>query len=256
MQSEQIKGMAGTLLFHGSLSILLAFWKLAEPIQVPEFIEVTWGSSSSVVAAGGTLAGGAPTPASTTLESPNKPVSSLPLKLPERRFGTDKEIISVPQRDKLETSESPGRARVAKSSQPALRRDMPQSLGRKEQYRETGKGAGASDAKGERVGEGPGTSAGSGVSMVVEWSGGGTRRKLTGALPAYPPGETTETQIRIEAVVTPAGRVRAVRPVQKGSARLEEAAMKEVRLWTFEPLKPLVVQKDQTCVITFNFRLR
>jgi TonB family protein len=92
--------------------------------------------------------------------------------------------------------------------------------------------------------------------MAMEWSGGGTRRKLSGALPAYPAGEANEAQIRLEAVVTPEGKVRNVRPVQKANARMEDAALREVRLWTFEPLPPGVTQKDQTCLVTFNFRLR
>jgi TonB family protein len=92
--------------------------------------------------------------------------------------------------------------------------------------------------------------------MAMEWSGGGMRRKLSGALPAFPAGESNEAQIRIQAVVTPEGRVESVRPVQKGNARMESAAMKEVRAWTFEPLPPGVAQRNQTCLITFNFRLR
>ena len=37
---------------------------------------------------------------------------------------------------------------------------------------------------------------------------------------------------------------------------LEEAAMKEVWRWKFEPLRATSRQVDQTCYITFNFRLR
>lgn len=92
--------------------------------------------------------------------------------------------------------------------------------------------------------------------MAMEWSGGGTRRKLSGALPAYPAGESNDAQIRLEAAVTPEGKVRAVRPIQKANARMEDVGMRAVRVWTFEPLPPGVVQKDQTCLITFNFRLR
>jgi TonB family protein len=92
--------------------------------------------------------------------------------------------------------------------------------------------------------------------MAMEWTGGGTRRKLSGALPGYPAGESNEAQIRLEAVVTPEGKVRNVRPVQKANARMENVAMRAVGLWTFESLPPGVVQRDQTCLITFNFRLR
>jgi hypothetical protein len=38
-----------------------------------------------------------------------------------------------------------------------------------------------------------------------------------------------EAQIRVEAVVTPAGTVKSVRPAQKGNARLEDVAMRELK---------------------------
>ena len=82
------------------------------------------------------------------------------------------------------------------------------------------------------------------------------RRKLSGALPRYPAGVNTGGQVQILAFVQPDGTVKSVQPMQKVNARLEEAAMKAVRSWKFETLPPTLAQADQTCTITFQFKLK
>ncbi len=252
MQREQAAGVIGSLLFHGLVGLLLLFWVIPEPREIPEFVELSWGAAAFLpVRAAGSAGGSQPVPAL----SQSSPTSSLPVALPERRTLKDNDLLKVPTREKLDVAEAPGGRTMESGANRSLRRDRPQSgdLGGVT----SGRGEGSvSDKPGEGIGKGPGTSAGSGVSMAIEWTGGGMRRKLSGALPAYPPGENNEVQIRLEAVVTPVGNVRGVRPVQKGNARMEDAAMRAVRLWTFEPLPPGVIQKDQLCLITFNFRLR
>jgi TonB family protein len=250
MEKEQTAGMAGSLLFHGLLAILLFFWTIAEPSAPPEFVEVLWGSSAALNVPGAGSAGSAPAAASASPALPGP--AETPVTLPSRRSTPEEELLSVPRREKLDVGESGRRGGGEPARNAELDRDRPRSEGRDVPV--SGRGTEATGSAGEKAG--PGSSAGSGVSMAMEWSGGGTRRKVSGDLPAYPQGETAETQIRIEAVVTPAGRVTGVRPVQKGNARLEEAAMKEVRRWVFEPLPPTVSQNTQLCIITFNFRLR
>jgi hypothetical protein len=101
---------------------------------------------------------------------------------------------------------------------------------------------------------GDGTGGGMGFSM--KWLQGGTRRKIAGDLPKYPAGSKAEAEIRLFAVVKPDGRIEALVPAQKADTRLEEAALKEVRYWRFEPLKPSQPQVDQTCEISFLFTLK
>jgi TonB family protein len=55
--------------------------------------------------------------------------------------------------------------------------------------------------------------------------------------------------------VAPNGTVKSVKPAQKANARLEEAAMRELRRWRFEPLSRTLPQREQKCVVTFNFKL-
>jgi TonB family protein len=83
-----------------------------------------------------------------------------------------------------------------------------------------------------------------------------TRRKLSGELPTYPQGATVSAQVRILTIVFPDGTVRSVQPEQKANRLLEEAAMKAVRSWKFEPLGSSLPQVEQSCIITFSFRLR
>jgi hypothetical protein len=101
-----------------------------------------------------------------------------------------------------------------------------------------------------------GDGTGGGIGYSMKWLQGGTRRKLAGELPKYPAGSKIEAEIRLFAVVMPDGAIEALTPAQKADSRLEEAALKEVRYWRFEPLKASQPQVDQTCEITFLFTLK
>jgi hypothetical protein len=101
-----------------------------------------------------------------------------------------------------------------------------------------------------------GSGAGGGIGYSMKWLQGGTRRKLAGELPKYPAGAKVEAEIRLFAVVMPDGSIEALHPAQKADSRLEDAALKEVRYWRFEPLKSSQPQVDQTCEITFLFTLK
>jgi hypothetical protein len=115
-----------------------------------------------------------------------------------------------------------------------------------------GDNGGGQGGNADRFGSGSG--AADGFSM--SWLRGGTRRKLSGALPKYPAGVNVEAQISILTVVAPDGSIKSVQPAQKANTQLEDAAMKELRYWKFEPLRSSAPQIDQTCVVTFNFKLK
>ncbi len=253
MQREETAGVVGSLFFHALIAVLLFFWAIPEPREIPEFVELAWGTAAEIpTSASGSSGASESAPALSRTEA----ASSLPVALPERKSAKDNDVLPVPPHEKLDVAATPAARRSDTRGTGALRRDRPQSTGGRGQSSGNIDGRGDTGGPGEGFGEGPGTTAGSGVSMAVEWAGGGTRRKLSGALPAYPAGESSDAQIRLEALVSPEGRIRSVRPVQKANARMEDVAMRAVRIWTFEALPPGVVQKDQTCLITFNFRVR
>jgi hypothetical protein len=101
-----------------------------------------------------------------------------------------------------------------------------------------------------------GNGEGGGIGYSMKWLRGGTRGKVSGELPKYPAGVKVEAEIRLFAIVAPDGSVVALHPAQKADSRLEEAALKEVRYWRFERLKPSQPQVDQTCEIAFLFTLK
>ena len=101
-----------------------------------------------------------------------------------------------------------------------------------------------------------GNGEGGGIGYSMKWLRGGTRGKISGELPKYPAGVKVEAEIRLFAIVAPDGSVVALHPAQKADSRLEEAALKEVRYWRFERLKPSQPQVDQTCEIAFLFTLK
>ena len=106
------------------------------------------------------------------------------------------------------------------------------------------------------LGSGDGGNGEGGGAFSMQWLQGMTRRKLSGELPIYPPGATVSAQIRILTVVYPNGTVRFVQPEQKANRLLEEAAMKAIRSWKFEPLGSSLPQVEQSCIITFSFKLK
>ena len=93
-------------------------------------------------------------------------------------------------------------------------------------------------------------------AFSAQWLHGMTRRKLSGELPKYPQGASVSAQVRILTIVLPNGTVRSVQPEQKANRLLEEAAMKAIRFWKFEPLGSSMPQVEQSCIITFSFKLK
>jgi TonB family protein len=249
---EERLGIAATLALHGLAAVLFLLVRFGESLQEPEFIELSWGASSVGVAMP-ELSREASSSA-----QPAVPVQqetrSLPLSLPERRFAGDQDRMAVERQEKLDAPESPVAAKPSKRPEETLRRDSPLSTSPGATVDQAG--TGRNTAGGTGSGSTVAGSAGTGVSFALEWSEGGTRKKMSGALPSYPSGVSVEAQIKLETIVAPDGSVTRVRPVQRGNARLEEAAMKEVWQWKFEPLRANSRQVDQMCYITFNFRLR
>lgn len=114
-------------------------------------------------------------------------------------------------------------------------------------------GAGKSgSASGTGLGEwGSGRGAGEGYGDI-SWGGGGNRSVLSKPLPEYPKGVTTAASIRLRFTVRPNGTVETVMPLVKGDPLLEQAAMRALRRWRFNPIDRDVVMTGE---ITFHFRI-
>ena len=162
----------------------------------------------------------------------------------------------MPRVDKLGP---PGGTAAVPEKRPAL------EMGEREvaPIRRDGEGGPGQAARGVLPSGSPGAGAsssgggvGAGAPYTIDWVQGGTRKLLSGELPAYPPGVSVEAQVKLLTTVEPDGSVSFVQPVQKANRQLEEAAIKQVRLWKFDPLRSGQPQVSQNCVITFLFKLR
>jgi TonB family protein len=98
-------------------------------------------------------------------------------------------------------------------------------------------------------GYGPGLGPGIGP---IDWGGGGNRTVLYKKLPEYPKGVNTSAEIKIRFTVSRDGTVISMVPLQKGDPALEQAAMKALKQWRFNPLQE---EKSMYGIITFTFKL-
>ncbi len=264
--SPQLRiGWTASLIFHLLLLLLAFLTFLPQRVRAPEFVEVDWGA----LPASRVVSEPAPTPvtpATTIKRAPvvsKKPATTTPaqrrISLPARRLpDMSEEALTVPRRSEKMDLSGPD---ITPEKIDRATTDRLDPVGSREQVL-SGKDAAkpGPSVSGTGAGEGiskPGTGgSGSGVGYDVQWTGGGSRRKLSGDLPKYPAGTNVAAQVRIRASVMADGTVRAVQPTQKANTALEEAAMRELKLWRFEPLPAAVPQVDQDCIVTFLFKLR
>ena len=256
LRSEDKKGWVGSVVFHLSVGLIFFFWNIDFSITEPEFIEVSWGTIADVPSA--------------TLPRPSLPgtkgsisTSALARKtramdLPERKFDVLDEVVNIPRSRKMDVDEQGGKVhtRVASSAKGDKEQSAGIGLGQKENFHTSGVGEYAGEVADPKATGVVGKDVGKSVSLSMQWSDGGTRQKISGNLPTYPAGVNVEAQIKIEAVVLPDGNVKSLKPAQKANTILEEAAMKEIRMWKFEPLRRSLPQREQRCLITFNFNLQ
>ncbi|MEP0821384.1 MAG: hypothetical protein HRF44_00915 [Ignavibacterium sp.] len=260
---ETRTGWIVSLVVHGVLLICFLLISVPEIVENQDFIEVIWGAPAT------STPGPTPrvesSPASdassrTTLKRDTRAEvrpPSQPVILPERRMPDPmNDAVTIPRTEKLDAPEETVRKeRVEREG--VGERDVAESRGtsEREQTGPPGPVSGAPLGPGS-VSPGAGGDVDKGVTFSIQWIQGGTRRKISGELPKYPSGVNVEAQIKILTVVLPDGTVKSTQPAQKAHTALEEAAMKEVRLWKFEPLRASQPQQEQSCVVTFLFTLR
>ncbi|MEX1139478.1 MAG: energy transducer TonB [Bacteroidota bacterium] len=260
---ETTAGWITSLMLHGALLLLFLLVSIPEVVENQDFIEVSWGSPAVSTPAPQTLTETASrssdvspsVSANEKKEELKKP--SQPVFLPERRISNPaEEVLTTPRSEKLEVSErGTTSGTVERGSVGDRETRTGTSLGDRDQSGLPGTTAGTSLTPSSGI-SGPGGDLEKGVSFSIQWMQGGTRRKLSGDLPKYPAGTNVEAQIKILTVVLPDGSVKSTQPAQKANTAMEDAAMKEVRFWKFEPLRVSQPQQEQTCVVTFLFTLR
>jgi TonB family protein len=244
-RDEEIRGWVGTILFHVLLAFMLFLWQVNVSTGEPEYVEVSFRTANPPPV---TLPE-RQVPSGGDAETALPPLSARRLmSLTERRIpSADDEALHIPSGHKMTVDDAPA---------PIRSRVMEHLRDEKELFSSPGKGSPVGAAAYPRVSGVAGVESGRGVSVMVTWSGGGARKRISGELPAYPGGVKITAQIMLEAVVMPDGTVRSLKAVRKGSSKVEESAIKAVRLWRFEPLRRSLPQRDQVCTVAVTFTSR
>jgi TonB family protein len=99
---------------------------------------------------------------------------------------------------------------------------------------------------------GQGTGKGKGLGYGdISWGGGGNRIVTNKKLPRYPKGLNVNTTVKLKFTVAPDGRVLTVVPLRKGGDPvLEQAAIRALRQWKFNPLD---TDQNMVGIIPFIF---
>lgn len=247
----------GSIVLHALAALLMFFTYTAGSLPEPQFVEMSWGAAPSTLAEVPTkaLETGAPVQSGEQASALSDNAVALPTR---SNITSPEEVINVPAARKLEANEGPSAASVGDKKLAADNRENVVSsavTGSKEKIAaESPSPTGELSAP---VGYGGvASSIGDNVSYSIQWKGGGNRQLLRGDLPKYPAGVNLNAQIKLRVVVQPRGTIKLVQPLRKGDTRLENAAIKEVRLWRFESLQYTQPALDQVCTITFNFRVK
>lgn len=89
----------------------------------------------------------------------------------------------------------------------------------------------------------------------IDFGGQGIRKIYNYYLPKYPEGVYKEIDVKLRFTILADGTVGNIIPLIKADTRLEEAAIKSLRQWRFEPLSKNQKPVEQVAVIIFPFRL-
>ncbi|MCI0707669.1 MAG: energy transducer TonB [Ignavibacteriae bacterium] len=258
---ERTIGWFSSVLMHAALLLLLFFIYLPDALETQEFVEVSWGATTSPsLSTVPSVTPASPVKATTTASKTTAKTqkASQPVILPERRMrDMSDEVINVLKTDKVDAPVAGTKARPDESravGERDVRSD--QQVGERERLTPGETVGGGPGGTGPLGSSGVGADIDRGASYSIQWLDGGSRKRISGDLPRYPEGVNVQAQIKILTMVMPDGSVKAVQPEQKGNTKLEDAAMKAVRLWKFEPLRSTQPQLEQNAVVTFLFRLK
>lgn len=264
ISSETRTGWIVSVMVHAILLLLFFLISIPQIVQNQDFIEVTWGAPST--AAPAMMKPESAPPISSPAAAPKREASrdkavtvkkaSRPVVLPERRMADPSgDVLPVQKAEKRDVIEAGSVKEKAEVGGVGERDATGRTIGERDQTGPPALPQGSTASPNPGM-SGLGGDVEKGVAFSIQWTQGGTRRKISGELPHYPAGVNVEAQIKILTVVLPDGSVKSTQPAQKANTALEEAAMKEVRYWKFEPLRSSQPQNDQTCVVTFLFKLR
>ena len=269
MARETTVGWIGSIAFHLIAAAIFFSIHPSQPEpQQQEFVEFTFGggmaSSLGPMPKGDVLPLGTPPAVTPAVPGePGKPAEGMGVDVPTiKNISPSDEVVNTSATKKMNASDNPVPAFGGTKGVADAQREPSASAstlgfpeGKEGVTGKPGVPNGSEVAPPFNEG-GVGGSIASNVSYDVKWVGGGRRDLISGDLPKYPAGVNVDAQIKLRVVVQPRGTVKAVQPLRKGDTRLEDAAIREVRLWKFQKLQQEHQALDQVCTITFNFKVK
>ncbi|MSP64315.1 MAG: hypothetical protein EXR24_01115 [Ignavibacteria bacterium] len=239
------------------IHVLLIWFAFLTPFSVkstpPDFTEISWGPINEALL-NENIPLSTPTSGASGIAQKEIEANNI-ISLPKRsNLVRDEEKINSPTTSKKESEDySPT---VTKQKNLSTSSELTNPIG-------TTKGK----IKGEITGEdldgsnivsspykgGISTKSATDVGFNIQWSGTFTRSIYNKVLPKFPDKVSQQAQIKIKVTVAPNGTVKDSKPLQKENPALEQVSINAIAQWVFEPLQSSFPQKDQTCIITFNF---
>jgi len=262
-QDEKLLSVVVTFIVHALLVGLFFLIHIDfTPVQ-SEFVELGftagWGIGAPEPSVSSIQAGGGASVSENLPLSPEKPMPSEMVRLPERRdIPFDEEQITEqlrPEEGKMFVQHSP-RKRLRISAPPISLKEPSATI----PFRKKEKGMpGFLFHKENPVAPLEGTqkiTQNIQKEFEIDWQGDIQREIYQKRLPEFPPDVQREAVIKIKFTVLPNGLIGSAVLLQKGDTRLENLTLEAFKTWRFNPLPPYVDQVPQQGVITFYFKLK
>ncbi len=252
VDSDRAKGWMVSIAVHLLLLVIFFLWRSTAPVmEIPREVEVAF--LSPVIPIGKEAEIAAPAPVAR--RSNPAPATPRIAPVPPVNHGA-RRTAPAPERS---DAASTGRATVPGDMPPPVTKDQPALHG------DTGASSSTTGA-GSKTRPGSGSAApsagpvagagGSGVTPLIDWTGGVTRQRIAGGMPGFPEGQHREMQIVARFTVAPDGRISDIEILRKGDPRYEDRVLAAMRGWRFNRLPAGVEQADQSGKATFLFKLK
>lgn len=276
--TSKYEGWIASIFFHGLLSLIFVLIIYDNPIDISEYVDVTFSNYSPIdllVIEENVLSPAPPTPEVVATPPTAQPVialsprisqpiakSIIPIRnvdLPTRRMTEyDENRIPIESQGQLNKSGQINRINTKRETIYGVNDNL-SSLddeifnvvkpGSKPSDRSVGKNVDAIAIPGQKGGD---------VKFEkpwddIDWGKSVERYLLYGNYPEYPDGINIEGMVKIQITVLPSGTIGNMFILQKLDATLESVATKTMKLWRFNPLDDQ--SSHQTATIIYNFKL-
>ncbi len=251
-QREQKIALAAAVLIHAVVLLAFAFISIGTPYELPEWVEMEFVSTSRPAQA---RPAPRPQPVKPAVKT-EKESARKRIVLPKRRMLEEEQPVLRNRRSEKITVDA-SRPELLQQNRPDPgRRELDALAAGRGQAEKRPAVADDLDFGGKDI-RAAAPDLGKGVQVPFRIEGeAASRTVIHRVLPEFPPGLQQEAVVKIRFILLPGGVVANARPVLKGDAALEKAALDAFRQWQFSALPPDAEQKIQQGVITFRFILR